>query len=82
MKYMKHIKKINEFHDTEETGHEIELTNRSSDWMNDEEQIETMWHLKFDDKDPTPTEKMEWYHEMRTKGFDGILIFDVVGHLM
>jgi hypothetical protein len=22
---------------------------------------------------------MEWYHQMRIRGFDGILIFDVIG---
>ena len=78
---MKHIKKINEFNDIEDS-YERDDNSPSDDWMNDEEQIETEWHLEFDGKEPTTTEKMEWYHKMRTKGFDGILIFDVVGHLM
>jgi hypothetical protein len=43
------------------------------------EEIEMEWEKEFKDKSPTQTEKMEWYHQMRTRGFDGILIFDVIG---
>lgn len=44
-----------------------------------EEQIKISWENQFSDKNPTKTEKMEWYHQMRKKGFDGIKIFKVIG---
>ena len=40
-----------------------------------EEQIESMFINEFGDRNPTATEKMEWYHQMRNMGYDGILIF-------
>lgn len=40
-----------------------------------EEQIESMFINEFGDRNPTTTEKMEWYHQMRNMGYDGILIF-------
>lgn len=44
-----------------------------------EDQIMMEWESEFKDKTPTQTEKAEWYHQMRLKGFDGILIFDIIG---
>lgn len=44
-----------------------------------EEQIMMEWESEFKDKEATTDEKMEWYHQMRLKGFDGILIFDIIG---
>lgn len=43
-----------------------------------EEQIEMAWEREFGEKVPTQTEKMEWYHKMRSAGYDGILIFDTL----
>jgi hypothetical protein len=40
-----------------------------------EEQIEAMYINEFGDRNPTTTEKMEWYHQMRNMGYDGIIIF-------
>lgn len=44
-----------------------------------EDQIMMEWESEFKDKEATTDEKMEWYHQMRLKGFDGILIFDIIG---
>jgi len=44
-----------------------------------EETIKLTWESEFGDRTPTPTEKMEFYHQMRKAGFDGIMIFKVLG---
>ena len=43
-----------------------------------EENIELMWESEFGDRVPTATEKMEWYHQMRNMGYDGIMIFNTL----
>jgi len=43
-----------------------------------EENIELMWEAEFGDRVPTSTEKMEWYHQMRKMGYDGIIIFNTL----
>lgn len=43
-----------------------------------DELIEKSWEGQFGDRTPTTAEKMEWYHEMRKAGFDGIKIFNVL----
>lgn len=43
-----------------------------------EDEILKEWNDRFGDKEPTKTEKMDWYHEMREKGYDGISIFKVL----
>lgn len=44
-----------------------------------EELIKSLWEKEFGKKRPNKTEKMEFYHKLRKKGIDGILIFDVLG---
>lgn len=46
-----------------------------SDGKTLEEQIELAWEQEFNNKKPSGTEKMEWYHQMRNAGYDGIQIF-------
>jgi hypothetical protein len=53
----------------------INLDSIKSNGKTPEEQIELAWEQKFGDKEPTETEKMEWYHQMREMGYDGIMIF-------
>lgn len=49
------------------------------DWVSyEEDQIENEWYLEFGSEEPTKTEKMEWYHNMRKRGFDGILISNFI----
>lgn len=42
------------------------------------DQLEYEWNIEFDGKEPNKTEKMEWYHNMRKQGFDGILISNFI----
>lgn len=56
----------------------IDLDSIKSNGKTLEEQIEMAWEQEFSDKVPTETEKMEWYHQMRMNGYDGILIFDTL----
>lgn len=49
-----------------------------SDEKTTEEQIELSWNNHFGDKEPTKSEKMEWYNQMRKEGYDGIKIFKVI----
>lgn len=50
-------------------------------WENEEsEEILEMWEKEFGEvKSPNIKDKMEWYHKMRSEGFDGILIFKTLG---
>lgn len=50
---------------------------RPTDLTNDEV-IEKSFEAEFGDRTPTTQEKMEWYHNMRKEGFDGIQIFKVL----
>jgi hypothetical protein len=56
----------------------LDLDSIKSNGKTLEEQIEMAWEQAFTDKEPTKTEKMEWYHQMRENGYDGILIFDTL----
>jgi hypothetical protein len=56
----------------------LDLDSIKSNGKTLEEQIEMAWEQEFGDKEPTRTEKMEWYHKMRLAGYDGILIFDTL----
>ncbi len=47
---------------------------------NDSEKIISSWNAEFGDKTPTTSEKMEFYHKMRTAGFDGILIMNALSN--
>lgn len=46
--------------------------------MTAEEEIFKYWEALFGDRMPTATEKLEFYHTMRTAGHDGILINKVM----
>jgi len=64
----------------EETTESIKENIQGPTDLTTEEQIELEWEKEFKDKSPiTQTEKAEWYHQMRMRGFDGILIFNVIG---
>jgi hypothetical protein len=63
----------------EETTESIKENIQGPTDLTPEEEIEMEWEKEFKDKSPIQTEKMEWYHQMRIRGFDGILIFDVIG---
>jgi hypothetical protein len=56
----------------------INLDSIKSNGKTTEEQIELAWEQEFGDKEPTGTEKMEWYHQMRNAGYDGIMIFNTL----
>lgn len=63
----------------EETEESIKENIQGPSGLTPEEEIEISWEKEFGDKEPNQTEKMEWYHQMRNKGYDGILIFNVIG---
>lgn len=42
------------------------------------DQLEYEWNIEFDGKEPNKTEKMEWYHNMRKQGYEGILISNFI----
>lgn len=48
--------------------------------LTSDEVIEKSWEDAFGDKTPTTQEKMDWYHNMRNQGFDGVQIFNVLKH--
>ncbi len=56
----------------------IEASDELSNGKTPEEIIELSWDSEFGGKNPTQAEKMEWYHKMRNKGYDGIVIFDTL----
>lgn len=56
----------------------INLDSIKSNGKTTEEQIELAWKQEFEDKNPSRNEKMEWYHQMRSAGYDGIMIFDIL----
>lgn len=43
-----------------------------------EQKIEADWKETFDNRVPSKTEEMEFYHQMRLKKFDGILVLQVI----
>lgn len=46
--------------------------------MSPYDKILSAWNSEFVNKLPTETEKMEFYHQMRECGFDGLVIFDTL----
>lgn len=46
--------------------------------LTNDEVIEKSFEAEFGGRTPTTQEKMEWYHNMRKEGFDGIQIFKVL----
>jgi 4a-hydroxytetrahydrobiopterin dehydratase len=44
----------------------------------DEQKIIKTWEAEFGTRTPTTSEKMEFYHQMRNAGFDGILIMNAL----
>lgn len=46
--------------------------------LTNDEVIEKSFEVEFGGRTPTTQEKMEWYHNMRKEGFDGIQIFKVL----
>lgn len=43
-----------------------------------EDKILTAWSNTFGNRIPTETEKMEFYHQLRKNGFDGIVIMNTL----
>jgi hypothetical protein len=52
--------------------------NKPEEEMTDEQIILKSWTTEFGDKSPTSIQKLEFYHNMRKAGFDGILIMTVL----
>lgn len=46
--------------------------------LTNDEVIEKSFEAEFGGRTPTTQEKMEWYHNMRKEGLDGIQIFKVL----
>ena len=46
--------------------------------MTPEQKILATWESEFGNRTPTTTEKMEFYHQMREAGFDGMVILDTL----
>jgi len=46
--------------------------------LTDEEKVLKSWDVEFGDRMPTSTEKLEFYHQLRSAGIDGILILDIL----
>lgn len=46
--------------------------------LSDEEKVLKSWDVEFGDRMPTATEKLEFYHQLRSAGIDGILILDIL----
>jgi len=46
--------------------------------LSDEEKVLKSWEAEFGDRMPTATEKLEFYHQLRSIGIDGILILDIL----
>jgi 4a-hydroxytetrahydrobiopterin dehydratase len=44
----------------------------------DEQKIIKTWEAEFAKRNPTTSEKMEFYHQMRNAGYDGILIMNAL----
>jgi hypothetical protein len=72
--------RINEIKEiTKEEFDSLKLTESvSEDSPTAEEKIRAKWFEQFGDRNPTPTEKMEFYHQMRKEGFDGYAVFDAL----
>ena len=56
---------------------DIDFSNIPQDFT-PEDKILTAWSNTFEDRQPTETEKMEFYHQLRKAGFDGIIIFNTL----
>lgn len=46
--------------------------------MTPEQKILATWESEFGTRTPNTTEKMEFYHQMREAGFDGLVILDTL----
>ena len=69
----------NEFDKTLENMNVHVDMNRYKDITSAKDKILKCWDDNFKDKSPTPTDKMEFYHQMRNAKFDGEIIFEVLG---
>jgi hypothetical protein len=56
---------------------DLDLDNLPND-LTPEDKIKTAWNNTFADKTPNKTEKMEFYHQLRNAGFDGMVIFNAL----
>lgn len=55
----------------------VESLNSDSE-ISAEQKIQMVWNQQFDNRIPTETEKMEFYHQMRLEGFDGQVILSTI----
>lgn len=72
---IKSVDEVSEM-DLKESVH-IDLNSIPND-LAPEDKIHTAWKNTFGDRVPTGDEKMEFYHQLRELGFDGIVIFDTL----
>lgn len=70
------IKKVEEISVMQESI-DIDLDSIPQD-LTPEDKILTAWSNTFGDRVPTETEKMEFYHQLRKSGFDGIVIMNTL----
>lgn len=56
----------------------LDLKDIKSSGKSEEEQIKMAWEKEFSDTEPTETETMEWYHQMRSAGYDGVSLFKIL----
>lgn len=70
------IKKVEEISVMQESI-DIDLDSIPQD-LAPEDKILTAWSNTFGDRVPTETEKMEFYHQLRKGGFDGIVIMNTL----
>ena len=70
------IKKVEEISVMEESV-DIDLSSIPQDFT-PEDKIITAWANTFGDKQPTGSEKMEFYHQLRKVGFDGMIIMNTL----
>jgi hypothetical protein len=70
------IKKIEEISVMQESI-DIDFSSIPMD-LTPEDKILTAWSNTFSDRQPTESEKMEFYHQLRKIGFDGMIIMNAL----
>ena len=70
------IKKVEEISAMQESI-EVDIESLPKD-LAPEDKIISAWQNTFRDRQPTETEKMEFYHQLRKIGFDGIVIMNTL----
>jgi hypothetical protein len=68
---------------TKEEFESMKLTESvDEDGQSIKDKIREEWFNQFGDRNPNQTEKAEFYHQMRNKGYDGYVVFDALSDKM